>query len=83
MTCAVGPIGYGGENQGADSPLSSLTRMGNACAANPQGNIYDDDDEVEEVSASNRANSLNADLARLKRSQNEVLRGNDLFALLT
>ena len=57
--------------------------MGNACAANPQGNIYDDDDEVEEISASNRANSLNADLARLKREQNEVLRGNNLLALLT
>ena len=59
--------------------------MGNACAANPQGNIYDDDDVEEENKASNRAraNSLNADIARLKRSQNEVLRGNDLFALLT
>jgi hypothetical protein len=42
--------------------------MGNACAANPEGNLYDDDD-VEEESAQN----LNQDLDRVRKKLHEVL----------
>jgi len=41
--------------------------MGNACAANPEGNLYDDD--VEEESAQN----LNQDLDRVRKKLHEVL----------